>query len=71
MNRVLHEFLDLTPAIILTLLFCDINMLQMGELPQKKYSIFHYGMEIGKMNCFEGVSAADMRAYSNSITCSA
>jgi hypothetical protein len=50
MNRFLHEFLDLTPAIILTVLFCKVNIiLLLGELPQKNYSIFHYGMEIGKI----------------------
>jgi hypothetical protein len=36
MNRFLHEFLDLTLAIILTILFCKINLiLLLGELPQK------------------------------------
>jgi hypothetical protein len=36
MNRFLHEFLDLTPAIILTLLFSKVNIiLMLGELPQK------------------------------------
>jgi hypothetical protein len=71
-NRFLHEFLDLTPAIILTVLFCKVNIiLLLGELPQKNYSIFHYGMEIGKINWFQGVSAADMRHWSNCITWSA
>jgi hypothetical protein len=51
MNRFLHEFLDLTVSIILTVLFCKVNiMLLLGELTPKKYSIFHYGMEIGKIN---------------------
>jgi hypothetical protein len=50
-NIFLHEFLDLTPAIILTVLFCKVNIiLLLGELPPKKYSIFQYGMEIGKMD---------------------
>jgi hypothetical protein len=50
MNRFLHEFLDLTPAIIVIVLFCKVNIiLLLGELP-KNYSIFHYGMEIGKIN---------------------
>jgi len=36
MNRFLHEFLDLTPAIILTVLFCKVNIiLLLGELPPK------------------------------------
>jgi hypothetical protein len=35
-NRFLHEFLDLTTGIILTVLFCKINIiLLVGELPQK------------------------------------
>jgi hypothetical protein len=46
MNRFLHEVLDLTSAIILTVLFCNENfILLLEELPptQKNYSIFHYG----------------------------
>jgi hypothetical protein len=51
MNRFLHEFLDLTPAIILTVLFCKVNIiLLLGELPEKKISIFHYGVEMNKIN---------------------
>jgi hypothetical protein len=35
-NRYLHEFLDLTPAIILTVLFCKVNIiLLLEELPPK------------------------------------
>jgi hypothetical protein len=49
MNRFLHEVLDLTSAIILTLLFCKVNIiLVLGELPQKIIPLFHYGMEINK-----------------------
>jgi hypothetical protein len=34
--RFLHEFLDLTPTIILTILFCKVNIiLLLGELPPK------------------------------------
>jgi hypothetical protein len=41
MNRFLHEFLDLTPAIILTVLFCKVNVvLLLGELPPKIISCF-------------------------------
>jgi hypothetical protein len=51
MNRFLHEVLDLTPAIILTFLFCKVYIISLlGELTPKNYSIFHYGMEIGKIN---------------------
>jgi hypothetical protein len=61
MNRFLHEFLDLTLAIILTVLFCKGNIILLfGELPQKNYSIFDYGMEIVN-KLIRGVSAADMR----------
>jgi hypothetical protein len=36
MNRFLHAFLDFTPAIILTTLFCKVNIiLMLGELSQK------------------------------------
>jgi hypothetical protein len=50
-NGVPHEFLDLTPAIILTVLFCKVNIiLLLEELPQKNYSTFRYGMKIGKIN---------------------
>jgi hypothetical protein len=36
MNGFLDEFLDLTPAIILTVLFCKVNIiLLLRELPQK------------------------------------
>jgi len=36
MNRFLHEFLNLTPAIILTVLFRKVNIiLLLGKLPQK------------------------------------
>jgi hypothetical protein len=38
-----------------------------GGITPKNYSIFHYGMEIGKINLLEGVSAADMRHQSNCI----
>jgi hypothetical protein len=39
-NRFLHEFLDLTPAIILTVPFCKGNIiLLLGELPQKLFHI--------------------------------
>jgi len=45
MNKFLHEFLDLTPAIILTVLFCKVNIiLFFRELLPKNYAIFHYGM---------------------------
>jgi hypothetical protein len=32
-----------------------------GGIKSKNYSVFHYGMEVGKINRYEGVSAADMR----------
>jgi hypothetical protein len=32
MNKFLHEVLDLTPAIILRVLFCKVNILLLGEL---------------------------------------
>jgi hypothetical protein len=42
MNRFLHEFQDLTPTIILTVLFYKVDIiLLLGELAKKKYSIFH------------------------------
>jgi len=64
MNRFLHEVLDLTPAIILTVLFCKVNIiLLLGEIPKEHCSIFHYGMETGKTNWLEGVSAAEMRHW--------
>jgi hypothetical protein len=35
-NRFVHEFLDMTPAIILTVLFCKVSIiLLLGELPPK------------------------------------
>jgi hypothetical protein len=45
MNRFLHECLDMTPAIILTVLFFKVNI-----ITPKNYSILHYGIEIGKIN---------------------
>jgi len=41
MNRFLHEFLDLTPAIILTVFFCKVNIiLLLGNYPKKIVSYF-------------------------------
>jgi hypothetical protein len=49
MNRVLHEFLDLTPALILTVLFHKINIiLLMEELPQKIIPYFIMGWKEAK-----------------------
>jgi hypothetical protein len=51
MNIFLHEFLDLAPVIILTVLFCKVNIILLfGGITPKYYSIFHYGMKIGKIN---------------------
>jgi hypothetical protein len=51
MNRFLHEFLDLTPAIILKVLFCKVNIILLfGGITPKNYSVFYYGMKIGKIN---------------------
>jgi hypothetical protein len=53
MNRYLHEVLDLTPAIILTVLFCKVNIiLQLGELPPKiiPYFISKRGSHIEAYN---------------------
>jgi hypothetical protein len=50
MTRFLHEFLDLTPAIIITVLFRKVNIILLLRKLPKKYSIFHYEMEIGKTN---------------------
>jgi hypothetical protein len=48
LNRRLHEFLCLTPAIILMILFCNVNIfLLLRELPEK---IIHYRAKIGKIN---------------------
>jgi hypothetical protein len=36
LNRLVHEFLALTPARILMIFFCNINIfLQLHDLPQK------------------------------------
>jgi hypothetical protein len=52
----------LTPAIILIVLFCKVNIiLLLGGITPKNDSIFHYGIELGKINLFEGVGAADVR----------
>jgi hypothetical protein len=60
MNRFLHEFLDLTPTTILTVLFCKVNIILLfGELAQKTTPYFIMEWKWGKK--FEGVSAADMR----------
>jgi hypothetical protein len=51
MMSVKSRHLDLTPAIILTVLFCKVNIiLLLGGITPKNYSIFHFGMEIGKIN---------------------
>jgi hypothetical protein len=51
MNRFLHEFLDLTPAIILkSFLLQSKYHFTVGEITPKNDSIFHCGMEIGKIN---------------------
>jgi hypothetical protein len=34
-NRILHTFQVLTPAMILTTLFCKVNIILLGELLQK------------------------------------
>jgi hypothetical protein len=61
MNRFLHKFLDLTPEIFITILFCQVSLiLLLGELPPKNDSTLHHGVKIGKRNSFEGVSVADM-----------
>jgi hypothetical protein len=49
MNRFLHEVLDLTPAIILTVLFSSLLHFTVGGINPKNYSTFHYGIEIGKI----------------------
>jgi hypothetical protein len=71
MNRVLHEFLDLTPTIILSSLLQSKYHFSVGGITPKYYSMFHYDMEIGKINWFEGISTADMRHRSNCIISSA
>jgi hypothetical protein len=51
LNRLLHEFLGLTPAINLTIFFCKVNVfLLFDELPQKNYSILHCRVKIGEIN---------------------
>jgi len=51
MKKFLYKFLYLTPAIIHTVLFCKVNItLLLGGITQKNYSMFHYGMKIGKIN---------------------
>jgi hypothetical protein len=44
MDRFLHEFLDLAPTIILTVLFCKVNIISLlGELAKKtSYSIMEW-----------------------------
>jgi len=38
MNRFLHEFVELTAEIILTVLFCEVNtILLLGELSEKSF----------------------------------
>jgi hypothetical protein len=49
MNRFLHEFLDLTPTIILTTLQSEYHFI-VGGITPKNYSIFHYEVDIGKIN---------------------
>jgi len=40
MNRFLHEVLDLTPAIILIVFFCNVNIiLLLVKLPKKLFHI--------------------------------
>jgi hypothetical protein len=42
LNRLLHEFLGLTPAINLTIFFCKVNIYSLlDELHTKNYSILH------------------------------
>jgi hypothetical protein len=52
MNRFLHEFLDLTLAIILTVLFCKVNIiLLLGELPQKIIPYFIMELKLIDLHC--------------------
>jgi hypothetical protein len=46
LNRLLHEFLDLTPAINLIILFCNVLL---DELPPQNYSILYCRVKTGKM----------------------
>jgi hypothetical protein len=58
LNRPLHDFLGLTPAIILTILFCNINIsFLVDELPRKLFQL-HYEVKVGKINW--SFSVADM-----------
>jgi hypothetical protein len=59
MNRFLHEFLDLTPAIILTVLFCKLNISRY----QRKFKRSKYRMEgCLKVNNMYGIFGALMFA---------
>jgi hypothetical protein len=46
MNGFLHEFLDMTPAMILQSKYC----FTVGGIMPKNYSVFPYELEIGKIN---------------------
>jgi hypothetical protein len=49
LSRLLHEFLDLTPAIKLTIFFCKVNIfLLFNELPPKNYTILHCRVKMAK-----------------------
>jgi hypothetical protein len=48
MNRFLHEFLDTSNNSNSSFLQNNYNF-TVGGITQKNYSIFHYGMEIGKI----------------------
>jgi hypothetical protein len=70
LNRLLHEFIVLASAIIVTILFCEvIIILLLDELPPQNYSLFHYAVKVGKINGFERVSFVDVKRRSNCITC--
>jgi hypothetical protein len=60
LHRLLQKFLDLSPAMTLTIFLCTINIILLLMNYPEYCSIFHYRVKIGKMNLFESVNVADI-----------
>jgi hypothetical protein len=55
----------LCKKILLTFIWRAQTSLLLEEIPQHRHSIFHYGVKIGKIHCFESVDVPDVKHQCN------
>jgi len=62
-NRLVHRLLGFAPIISLMVLFCTVNAgilyCQMNYC--KNFSMFHYGLNVRKLKCFQYVNVTDVQ----------